>query len=248
MTPIDVDREGLPPEALPKKLDAVFITPSHHSPTAATMPMTRRLQLLELAERKDFVIVEDDYEFEMSFLEPPSPALKSLDQSNRVLYVGSFSKSMFPGLRLGYLVAPAPVIREARAPGPDASPSAGTLAADDTYFLALGHHDTIIHRMRKEYAKRHVIMANALRREGITIAGSADFGGTSFWLEGPEGLDTDLLACERQKQGVLIDPGSAFFPRDDGPCRYFRMGYSSIAADRIEEGGAHCGGDREMVS
>jgi len=237
VTPIDVDREGLPPDALPKKLDAAFITPSHHSPTAATMPMPRRLQLLELAERNDFVIVEDDYEFEMSFLEPPSPALKSLDRSNRVLYVGSFSKSMFPGLRLGYLVAPAPVIREARAlRALMLRHPPGHLQRTTAYFLALGHHDTIIHRMRKAYAKRHVIMAEALARERITVAGSADFGGTSFWLEGPEGLDTDMLARELQKEGVLIEPGGPFFPNDDGPCRYFRMGYSSIAADRIDEG------------
>lgn len=237
VTSIDVDEEGLPPEALPDKLDAAFITPSHHSPTAATMPMRRRLELLELAERNDFVIVEDDYEFEMSFLEPASPALKSLDRSNRVLYVGSFSKSMFPGLRLGYLVAPAPVIREARAlRSLMLRHPPGHLQRTTAYFLALGHHDTIIHRMRAEYAKRHVIMAEALRREGIEVAGAADFGGTSFWLEGPAGLDADLLAQMLVGDGVLIESGAPFFPKDEGPCRYFRMAYSSISADSIAEG------------
>src|SRR5690606_4425131 len=98
---VDVDESGLPPDQLPVGLDAAFITPSHHSPTAATLPMQRRVELLELANRHDFIIVEDDYEFEMSFLEPPSPALKSLDRSGRVFYVGSSSKSLFPGVRLG---------------------------------------------------------------------------------------------------------------------------------------------------
>lgn len=250
VTPVGVDEEGLPPEALPRKLDAAFVTPSHHSPTAATMPMRRRLELLELAERNDFVVVEDDYEFEMSFLEPPSPALKSLDRSNRVLYVGSFSKSMFPGLRLGYLVGPAPVIREARAlRALMLRHPPGHLQRTTAYFLALGHHDTIIHRMRTEYARRHVIMAEALQREGIKVAGSSDFGGTSFWLEGPDGLDADLLARKLRDDGVLIESGAPFFPNDDGPCRYFRMAYSSIAADRIAQGVAlTAAAIRSMVS
>ncbi|MHC3940726.1 HTH-type transcriptional regulator TauR [Paenochrobactrum sp. BZR 201-1] len=106
VTTIDVDHDGLPPEKIHENIDAVFVTPSHQSPTAATMPRSRRLALLEAAAKQNFVIVEDDYEFEMSFLQPSTPALKSLDQYGRVLYVGSFSKSLFPGLRLGYLVAP----------------------------------------------------------------------------------------------------------------------------------------------
>ena len=79
MTAINVDNEGLPPEGLPMDVDAVFVTPSHHSPTGATMPIDRRARLLEAAQEKDFVIVEDDYEFEISYLAPPSPALKAFD-------------------------------------------------------------------------------------------------------------------------------------------------------------------------
>ena len=70
------------------------------------MPIDRRVRLLQAATERDFVIVEDDYEFEISYLAPPSPALKAFDSTGRVLYIGSFSKSLFPGLRLGYLVAP----------------------------------------------------------------------------------------------------------------------------------------------
>ncbi|MFT6075131.1 MAG: GntR family transcriptional regulator/MocR family aminotransferase, partial [Yoonia sp.] len=112
---VAVDGLGLSPRDLPPDTDVVFTTPSHQCPTTATMPLVRRTALLEKAEADDFVIVEDDYEFEMSFLNAPSPSLKSLDKNGRVIYVGSFSKSLFPGLRLGYLVGPAPFIREARA-------------------------------------------------------------------------------------------------------------------------------------
>ncbi|MBL9056766.1 MAG: PLP-dependent aminotransferase family protein, partial [Rhodobacteraceae bacterium] len=113
--PVDVDADGLPPEAIPPGVDVVFTTASHQCPTNATMPLERRLALLEAAGREGFVIVEDDYEFEMSFLKPVSPALKSLDSEGRVVYAGSFSKSVFPGMRLGYLVGPASFIQAARA-------------------------------------------------------------------------------------------------------------------------------------
>ncbi|MBT8460411.1 MAG: PLP-dependent aminotransferase family protein, partial [Boseongicola sp.] len=102
---VDVDDQGLPPDALPDQLDVVFTTPSHHSPTNATMPMERRKELLRLASEKGFVIVEDDYEFELAFKHSPSPTLKSLDEAGCVVYIGSFSKSLFPGLRLGYMIA-----------------------------------------------------------------------------------------------------------------------------------------------
>lgn len=75
----------------------------------------QRAQFLKTAAANGFIIVEDDYEFETSFLAPPSPPLRAFDRGGRVLYIGSFSKTLFPGLGLGYLVAPAPVIREARA-------------------------------------------------------------------------------------------------------------------------------------
>ncbi|PRD55581.1 PLP-dependent aminotransferase family protein [Phyllobacterium myrsinacearum] len=237
VTAIGVDKEGLPPINIPADVDAVFVTPSHHSPTGATMPIERRARLLEAANEQDFIIIEDDYEFEMSFLAPPSPALKAFDRKGRVLYIGSFSKSLFPGLRLGYLVAPAPFIREARAlRALMLRHPPGHLQRTAAYFLAFGHHDAALHRMRDEYHKRHIIMAKALQREGFTIAGSSAFGGTSFWVEGPEGLDADLLMAELRQDGVLIESGSPFFPDANGPCSFFRMGYSSIPRSNIDEG------------
>lgn len=237
VTTIDVDAEGLPPDSLPEDVDAVVVTPSHHSPTGATMPIDRRVRLLQAATERDFVIVEDDYEFEISFLAPPSPALKSFDTTGRVLYIGSFSKSLFPGLRLGYLVAPAPFIRKARAlRSLMLRHPPGHLQRTAAYFLALGHYDAVLHRMRTEYHARHIAMAEAFHREGLTIAGASAFGGTSFWMEGPKGLDADRLVQILRQDGVLVEPGSPFFPRSRAPCRFFRMGYSSIPRNSISEG------------
>lgn len=237
VTTIDVDAEGLTPDNLPEDVDAVVVTPSHHSPTGATMPIDRRVRLLQAATERDFVIVEDDYEFEISFLAPPSPALKSFDTTGRVLYIGSFSKSLFPGLRLGYLVAPAPFIRKARAlRSLILRHPPGHLQRTAAYFLALGHYDAVLHRMRTEYHARHIAMAEAFQREGLKIAGASAFGGTSFWMEGPEGLDADRLVQILRQDGVLVEPGSPFFPRSNAPCRFFRMGYSSIPKTSISEG------------
>jgi GntR family transcriptional regulator/MocR family aminotransferase len=134
-------------------------------------------------------------------------------------------------------MAPEPVIREARAlRALMLRHPPGHLQRTAAYFLALGPYDSVIRRMRAEYEKRHEVMATALRREGLTVAGSSAFGGTCFWIEGPEGLDSDRLTNDLRADGVLIESGSPFFPADESPCRFFRMAYSSISADRIEEG------------
>jgi GntR family transcriptional regulator/MocR family aminotransferase len=104
------------------------------------------------------------------------------------------------------------------------------------YFLALGHYDAVIHRMRIEYHKRHIVMIDALEREGLKIAGKSGFGGTAFWIEGPEGMDADKLARDLREDGVLIESGAPFFWSDDRPCRYFRIAYSSIPINRIADG------------
>ncbi len=88
--PVAVDVEGLPPDRV-GRADVVFVTPSHQCPTNATMPVERRVALLDAADRDGFILIEDDYEFEMSFLKPVAPALKSLDRAGRVIYAGSVS-------------------------------------------------------------------------------------------------------------------------------------------------------------
>jgi len=167
IAPIDVDTDGLPPDLIPDHADLVCVTPSHQAPTTVTMPMARRKALLQAAEQKDFLIVEDDYEFEMSFLRPPHPALRSIDDSGRVIYVGSFSKSLFPGLRLGYLVGPEAFIREARALRTTLlRHPPGHIQRTTAYFLALGHYDALVRRLRDAYQARREVMAAGLKEVG----------------------------------------------------------------------------------
>ncbi|AXI43830.1 PLP-dependent aminotransferase family protein [Sulfitobacter sp. SK011] len=237
VTPVRVDQDGLPPDAIPPNTDVIFTTPSHQCPTNTTMPMNRRLALLERAREMDALIVEDDYEFEMSFLKSPSPALKSLDTDGRVIYVGSFSKSLFPGLRLGYLVGSEPFIREARALRASVlRHPPGHIQRTASYFLSLGHYDALIRKMATALQDRRRVMEAALAAHDLEVSGRGYHGGSSFWMRAPNEVDTDALARRLNKKGVLIEPGRAFFAGDVKPANYYRLAYSSVPTTRIAEG------------
>jgi len=240
VAPVDVDAHGLPPDALPAT-DVVFTTASHHCPTNATMPLDRRMAFLKAASDGNFVIVEDDYEFEMSFLKSVSPSLKSLDTEGRVIHAGSFSKSLFPGLRLGYLVGPASFIRQARALRTAVlRHPPGHIQRTTAYFLSLGHYDTLINRMQAAYRRRRLVMEDAIAEAGLTVAGRGAFGGSSFWMEAPAGTGTVALAASLRAHGVLIEPGRPFYGAQ-GPNRFYRLAYSSITPAKIPEGIARIG-------
>lgn len=235
--PIEVGPAGLDPARLPGALDVLFCTPSHHCPTGATMPLAERRALLERAAAEEFVIVEDDYEFEIAQGRAPLPSLKSLDGQGRVIHVGSFSKSLFPGLRLGFLVGPVPFIREARALRASVlRHPPGLLQRAAALFLSLGHYDMMLRRLDRAFAARREVMLQAIRAEGLEIAGAAGDGGSSFWMRAPQGGQATELARRLRDDGVLIEPGRRFFGAPDAPDDFYRIAYSSIGPGRIPGG------------
>ena len=235
--PVPVDADGLAPETLPEGTDLAFTTVSHHCPTNATMPMERRRALLKAASERDFIIVEDDYEFEITAGRAPLPALKALDPGGRVIHVGSFSKSLFPSLRLGFIVGPTPFMEAARAlRALELRHPPGHIQRTAAYFMELGHYDAQLSRMSRAYGQRRAAMAQAIAENGLELAQSDASGGSSFWMRAPEGVDTRQLAQALRERGVLIEPGSVFFGQKANENQHYRLGYSSIAAADIPEG------------
>ncbi len=237
LVPIPVDESGLTIDRRLDKCDLVYVTPSHQFPTTATMPLERRQELLARAADRDFLIVEDDYDPEASYITEPTPALKSLDDNDRVIYVGSLSKSLFPGLRIGYMVGPTELINEARALRKLILRHSPTNNQHTTaLFLSQGHHDTLVHRLHRAYRARWEKMGEALSKHLPDSAKTPTIGGTSFWVRGPERLDADKLAETASKRGLIIEPGRITFLGKNAPANFFRLGFSSIPIEQIEPG------------
>ncbi|MEH6578359.1 MAG: PLP-dependent aminotransferase family protein [Amphritea sp.] len=235
--PIPVDEDGMQVDDRLKGCDLVYSTPSHQCPTKVTMSIERRYELLRRAAEDDFIIIEDDYESETNFESNPIPALKSLDKSDRVLYIGSLSKTLAPGLRVGYLVGPAELIREARAlrrlmlrhPAANNQRSVAL-------FLERGYHDALIMNLTRNYKSRSRAMNEALTKYLPESHNPPSFGGSCYWVKGPEGLDATELQKRAMQESILIEPGAIHFLDNPPPENYFRLGYSSISTDRIEPG------------
>ena len=208
IVPVPVDGEGLDVaagRALAPDAGLVLVSPSHQSPLGMALSLPRRLQLLDWAAAHDAWIVEDDYDSEFRYVGRPLPPLKSLDRAGRVLYVGTFSKTLFPGLRLGYLVAPPALTRgvaELAAllnPLPAADAQA-TLAA----FLAEGHFGRHVRRMRQLYARRRAALAVELERVFGADRVSLGAGGMQILLRLDD--DADDLAMAEACQAVGLGP------------------------------------------
>jgi GntR family transcriptional regulator/MocR family aminotransferase len=235
--PLAVDAHGLVVGEALARCNLVYVTPSHQCPTTVTMPLERRQALLERARQHDFIVVEDDHESELSFSGQPTPALKSLDASGHAIYLGSLSKTLAHGLRLGYVVAPAELIRELRAlrrlmlrhPPTNNEHTAAE-------FIAHGFHEAYVRRLNLAYRERAQRLREALRRHAPQLRFIDAHGGSALWVRAPCGVDTRELAARALEQGVVIEPGDVFFGGSRPPRNFMRLGYSSIPSERIDEG------------
>ncbi|WP_343653273.1 PLP-dependent aminotransferase family protein [Herbaspirillum sp.] len=235
---LEVDRDGvLPDPAVLARASMLYCTPSHQCPTGITLSTERRLALLEWARTHDGVIIEDDYDAEMQYVGKPSPALKAIDHERRVIYIGSLSKTLSPGLRIGYIVAPAEVVVRLRAlrrlmirhPATN-----NQLAA--ALFISHGHYDRFLHLMRDELARRAGLLIDAVRTHLPMMDFTPPDGGSALWGRFAPEIDTRLLRQAAFEQGILVESGEAFWLAEPGKVNGLRLGFSSIQAERIEPG------------
>ncbi|MFK7854090.1 MAG: PLP-dependent aminotransferase family protein [Granulosicoccus sp.] len=215
----------------------IYVTPSHQCPTTTTMPLGAREKLLAEATRHDVTIVEDDYESELNFIGKPTPALKSLDTEHKVIYVGSLSKTLAPGLRVGFMVGPRDFIKQARAlrrlmyRHPPTN-NQRTVA----HFLSLGHHDSALLRLTQSFKRRWSVMDEALKKHPVFSATAPTFGGSSFWVQLPDKVSAVELEALAAQNGIIINAGDHYFASRNGPSNYCRLGFSSIPDNKIVDG------------
>ncbi|MEL7466950.1 MAG: PLP-dependent aminotransferase family protein [Pseudomonadota bacterium] len=233
---VPIDDEGLIPTAIPTGCQLVFTTPSHQFPTMVTMPRQRREELLAKAIEQDFLIVEDDYEAEMNYVAKASPSIMSMDDTGRVIYVGSLSKTLSPGIRMGFIVAHREIIREARVARGVMMRHPPTIVQEITaLFFRLGHYDAHLRNIERRYQKRWHAMNDALTKHLGMLDHTQSEGGTSFWLTGPAGFDAAELALRLRSRGVLVDRGRDYYLNYDDN-RSFRLGFAYVPMAKLEGG------------
>src|SRR5205809_2856380 len=235
--PVPVDAEGLNVAAgirLNRKARAAFIAPSHQYPLGVTMSATRRLQLLEWAQRAAAWIVEDDYDSEYRYNSKPIASLQGMDHHDRVIYIGTFSKVMFPALRLGYVVIPPDLVERfaAMRQSMDLCPPHIPQAVMHE-FICEGHFARHIRRMRPIYAERREVLVTELARafgEGVAIIG--DEAGMHLALLLPKLRNDQQLAARAAKESLWLSPLSASYV-GKSPRQGFVLGFGNTRANQI---------------
>ena len=238
---VKVDEHGMNVESAARRGDArlAYVTPSHQFPLGVTLSLPRRLALLAWARDARAWVIEDDYDSEFRYGTHPVPCLHGLDVDRRVIYVGSFSKTLFPSLRLGFLIVP-PDLRDAvlRARlALDFHPSVPDQAvlAD---FMAGGHFERHLRRMRTEYRARLDALNEAAVKhcDGVLRIRPVTTGLHAI-AEIPDGVDDSAVFNEAMARGVELMPLSDYcFDRRSPPMRGLALGFASVRPELIDPG------------
>jgi len=239
---VPVDEEGMDVERVELLLARyrprlIYTVPTYQNPTGATMSLKRRERLLALAQQYQVPIVEDDPFGDLHFDVPPPPPIKALDRHGHVLYLSTFSKSLAPGLRVGWLVAPSPVVQRAARLNGMAELHPNTVGQHLVVeFARRGWLEELINRARNSYKARCLAMATALQRRRLPgMRWAVPAGGMFLWLQLPEQVDVQNLLAETMKQGVAFLPGSLMYPTG-GPRNVCRLNFSVPDEQAIEQG------------
>lgn len=237
INPIKLDDEGIICSPELAQSDLVYVTPNHQYPTSIRMSKQRREELLTIARQKKIVIIEDDYDSKTDFDPKIMTALKADDSENNVIYFGSLSKDLNPGLRIGYMVASADFILEAKMRrGMMIRHLPPFLQLTTAHFIKMGHHDAHLNMLQNIYKRRWNTAYVALNKyfpDSQIVSGS---GGTNFLINTHLKLDLAILEEKALARGVVIDPLKLCYSDPKDCYGLFRLGVSAIGVHKITEG------------
>ncbi|MGD9712657.1 MAG: PLP-dependent aminotransferase family protein [Thermomicrobiales bacterium] len=243
-----VDDHGLCTDELEQMLKTanptpklLYTIPTFQNPTGFTAREERRRRLLELTEQYGVIVVEDDPYGEIYFTEdPPASALRAM--SDKVIYLGSFSKTIAPALRVGWTIAPADLMPLLLMAKEGADIHSNRIETRIVYYTAMGFLDDHVGEVRAFYRNRRDILASGLDASMTDrVAVFAPDGGFFVWCELPAEAIADDLLISAASYGVAFLPGAWFYPDYSGPGRGMRLSYSSLPEEKIEEGARRLG-------
>jgi GntR family transcriptional regulator/MocR family aminotransferase len=237
LLPVTVDREGLRTSSLPRHSRVVFVTPSHQFPTGAVLPLARRLELLDWARRNDAIVVEDDYDGEFRYEAQPLESLQGLDTEGRVIYIGTFSRTIFSALRIGYLIVPNSLVPSFTSAKWLCDRHTATLEQETlAEFIGTGLYERHLRRVRrKNAANRDALLQSIAKHLGDRVEVTGDGAGSHIVLWPNKHISESAVIEKAAARGVGIYGLSGYFLAGRSKPG-FLLGYSRMKADEIREG------------
>jgi GntR family transcriptional regulator/MocR family aminotransferase len=236
---IPVDDQGMDVDQLEQalrntKIKAVYIIPHHHFPTTVTMPMERRLKLLDLAREYSFAVIEDDYDFDFHYDNKPYLPLASIDHHNNVIYIGSISKTFAPALRIGFMTGPAAFVHKAAAIRQLIDKQGDTLLEEALALLfTQGEMDRHFRKSLKIYRQRRNIFCDMLRADfGNLIEFKVPEGGLGVWANFDKKINLVKMSQDAVKKGLHIGDGS-FYKNEVFAPNAQRLGFASLQESQM---------------
>jgi GntR family transcriptional regulator / MocR family aminotransferase len=237
LRPVPVERDGLNPAKLPEDAGLAFVTPSHQFPTGAILSLDRRLALLEWARRRNAIIVEDDYDGEFHYDGRPLESLQGLDTEGRIVYIGTFSRTVFPALRIGYLIAPKSLVPAFTAAKWLSDLHSATLEQQTlAEFITTGMYERHLRRLRRRNTARRQALLDAIQTFlGNRVEVTGEGAGAQIVLWPKKRVSEETIVAQAATQGVgIYGISHCYLKRPSRPG--FMLGYARLNEREIREG------------
>ena len=219
------------------RVKMIYVIPDFQNPSSRTWSLERRQKFMEIINKYEIPVIEDNPYGELRFEGEAQPALKSLDTKGLVVYLGTFSKILAPGYRLGWVCADGEILDKYNFMAQAAALQASTISQMETAkWIEMYDLDAHVAKLVEVYGKRRDLMYNTMKEEfPPEVKFAKPTGGLFLWVELPEYMDAAVLAKEALKENVAYVPGEGFYP-DGNIKNTFRMNYSNMTEEKIVEG------------